>query len=406
MVMTGGLRALSIYEGFFSGGARILHSAVVAGLHEDGGQVHSVLSIHRAMRRETMRQRMQDDHCFRLLSATGVRVASLNRTFDGCAPPPAFSSREVAIAAGHVKRADIVLSLKEQPLHLINRIDGPITPVIVCLHRSDPDNQGGALRQLRAAVAAGRIAAAICCADATRSAYRAAGIPDSLLHTIPNGVDLARFRPVRDATRAAIRRSLGVPAAAALIAFAARYDAMKNVPLFLRSARAFLEREPFGHVMMCGPGMRKANVELCLAIEAIFADAPALRRRLHLLGLRHDMETIYAAADVVTRTSTNGEAAPLSLIEGMMCGAVPVATDVGDCASIVAGHGLIAPPDPDAMAAAWLEAIARRSEYTHSLALTRPRFSHTRMIASYAALISAVSGARRAIAPGSLELGV
>ncbi len=389
--MSGGFRALSIYEGFFSGGARIVHSNVVAGLHEDGSQVHSVLSIHREMRRETIRQRMEDDHSFRLLNAKGVRVASLNRTYDGEVEAPAFSPRQLATAAAHVRRADIVLSLKEQPLRLLNLIAGASKPVVACLHRSDPENQGEALDELKTAVAYGRLAAAVCCADSTLDAYRAAGIPAGLLRVIPNGVDLARFRPVSNGVRAQLRRSLGVSPVDAVVVFAARYDAMKNVPLFLSSALAFLRRVPRGQILMCGPGMRKANADLALAIAATFADAPALRHRLHLLGLRHDMQTVYAAADVVALTSSNGEAAPLCLIEGMMCGAIPVATDVGDCAAIVAGHGLIASPCPDAMSAAWIEAIVRRAEFTQSLLLSRPRFSHTRMIASYATLINRVA---------------
>ncbi len=52
---------------------------------------------------------------------------------------------------------------------------------------------------------------------------------------IPNGVDLGRFRPVRK--RGPLRRSLGVPAKAKVVAFAARYDRMKHVSLFLRSAQ-------------------------------------------------------------------------------------------------------------------------------------------------------------------------
>jgi len=60
-------------------------------------------------------------------------------------------------------------------LHLINRADLPRRPIVVCLHRSDPDGQGAALAELRAAVAAGRVAAAICCADSTKAAYEAAG---------------------------------------------------------------------------------------------------------------------------------------------------------------------------------------------------------------------------------------
>ena len=102
------------------------------------------------------------------------------------------------------------------------------------------------------------------------------------------------------------------------------------------------------------------------------------------------MEIVYAAADVVSLTSSSGEAAPLSLIEGMMCGAVPVATDVGDCASIVAGHGFLTPLDAEAVAQAWSEAVARGPELVPALALSRERFSRTRMIAAYAALIERV----------------
>jgi glycosyltransferase involved in cell wall biosynthesis len=402
--MSGGLRALSIYEGFFSGGARILHSSVVAGLHEDGSQVHSVLSLHRAMRRETMQQRREDDQSFRLLFATGVRISSLSRTYEGCGEPAAYSSREIAQATAHVRRADIVLSLKEQPLRLINLIGGTHKPVIACLHRSDPENQGSALRELTTAVAYGRIAAVVCCAEATRDAYRAAGVPAGLLHVIPNGVDLARFRPVTDSVRARIRRSLRLPADVPVVVFAARFDAMKNVPLFLAAARAYLRRVPAARILMCGPGMRRANTELGRAIDSAFAAAPALRQQIQLLGLRHDMESIHAAADVVTLTSSNGEAAPLSLIEGMMCGAIPVATDVGDCAAIVAGHGLIAAPDPEAVAGAWIEAYARRREFARSLVRSRPRFSQAGMIASYAILITRTAHA--SATRGPLELGV
>jgi Glycosyl transferases group 1/Glycosyltransferase Family 4 len=389
MKMTGILRkprVLSIYEGFFAGGARALHTTVVAGLHVGGGQTHSVLSIHNEMRRETLLQKMDDDARYRELSATGVPVASLGRSPDNC-DPTRFTAAELATAASLATGADIILSLKEQPLHLVNQAGFPRVPVIVCLHRSDAENQGRALDELATAVADGRIVTCICCAESTSASYRAAGIPASMLQVIPNGVDLARFRPAAPRTRARLRRSLGVPPRAAVIAFAARYDHMKNVPLFVRAARAFLKRQPTGYVLMCGAGMSTANTQLRDDIDTAFADAPGLLHRLRLLGIRPDMEAVYAAADVVSLTSSTGEAAPLCLIEGMMCGAIPVATDIGDCAAIVAGHGLITPADPDVISGAWVEAIDRRAEFTPALVRSRARFSHTRMIASYSALI-------------------
>jgi len=140
---------------------------------------------------------------------------------------------------------------------------------------------------------------------------------------------------------------------------------------------------------MCGTGMTAVDQPALSADidDAFGEDREQLADRLHLLGVRRDMETVYAGSDVVALTSSFGEAAPLCLIEGMMCGAVPVSTDIGDSASIVAGHGIVTPPDPDAIASAWTEAVVGRAEFAKAHARSRERFSRTRMIASYAALI-------------------
>ncbi|KUN83454.1 glycosyl transferase family 1 [Streptomyces bungoensis] len=386
---------LSVYEGFFSGGARIVHSDVVRGLAE-GGQSHRVLSIHGEVHREATRQRMEDDACYRSLTAGGVGVTSLGRTaglVDGSVAASVFSGPELAGTARAMAAADVVLSLKEQPLALLNQAGLPRRPVVVCLHRSDPQGQGPALDELRTAIADGTVAACVCCAESTRAAYEAAGVPAELLHVIPNGVDLLRFRPDA-AARLAFRASLGIPPTAPVVVFAARYAPMKNVPLFLRAARAWLARETGGHVVMCGAGMTPANPALAADLELALAGDPRLADRVHLLGVRHDMEAVYAGADVVALTSVSGEAAPLCLIEGMMCGAVPVTTDVGDSAAIAAGHGFVTPPDPGAVALAWTAAAAGRAGLAPALARSRERFSRTRMIAAYAALLDRVHASR------------
>ncbi|MFF4396915.1 glycosyltransferase [Streptomyces sp. NPDC001480] len=381
---------LSVYEGFFSGGARIVHSDVVLGLAE-GGQDHRVLSIHGEVHREETRQRMRDDACYRSLTAAGVGVGTLGRGHIGSDDRPAvFSGPELADTARAMAAADVVLSLKEQPLALLNQAGLPRRPVVVCLHRSDPENQGAALDELKAAIADGTVVACVCCAESTRAAYRDAGIPAGLLHVIPNGVDLFRFRP-DPVRRLALRMALGIPDSAPVVVFAARYAAMKNVPLFLRAARAWLAREGGGHVLMCGAGMTSGNPALAADIGAAFGERGAsLADRVHLLGVRGDMEAVYASADVVALTSSSGEAAPLCLIEGMMCGAVPVTTDVGDSAALVSGHGVVTPPDPDAIAQAWSGAVAGRAGFAPALLRSRARFSRTRMIAAYAELLERV----------------
>ncbi len=392
MRVAGEISVLSLYEGFFSGGARILHSDVLAGLH-GRGQRHRVLSIHGEVFREATLQRMQDDACYRKLVAAGVAVSALR----GSSGPALFGDAELAAVQRDVAGADVVLTLKEQPLRLVNQAGSHGAPVITCLHRSDPENQGAALADLRAAVRAGTIAALVCCAESTRDAYRAAGFPASLFEVIPNGVDLRRFRPDR-AARARVRRTLGIPADAPVIVFAARYDLMKNVPLFLAASAAFLATRPDAHILLCGAGMTPANTDLADDLAGLgLLTSP----RLHLLGVRTDPEVLYAAADIVSLTSSFGEAAPLCLIEGMMCGAIPVATDVGDCASIVAGRGLLTTQEAGAIAAAWTEALARRHEFTPALFASRNQFGRRRMISSYAGLIRRTSrvSARRARLP-------
>jgi glycosyltransferase involved in cell wall biosynthesis len=393
--MTGSMRVLSIYEGFFSGGARILHSDVLAGLHGRRGQQHSLLSIHGEMRREATYQPMHEDACYRRLVAGGVTVSTLGRAAEDRSP---FTPGEVGRVSELAAQTDVVLTLKEQPLGLVNQADLHGRQVIACLHRSDPENQGQALEDLREAAFSGKLAAAVCCAESTRDAYAAVGIPPELLHVIPNGVDLRRFKPSRH-KRAAIRAEFGIPADAPVVVYAARYDKMKNVPLFLAAAREFLDLRPDAHVILCGAGMTHANPGLradlaLLGLAAVDPVADQVRGpraepagRVHLLSVRNDPEAIYAAADVVALTSAFGEAAPLCLIEGMLCGAVPVSTDVGDAASIVSGHGLIAEPDPTALASAWLEALEQHAHFFQAITVNRYKFGRTRMVMAYGSLL-------------------
>jgi glycosyltransferase involved in cell wall biosynthesis len=394
--VTGQTRVLSIYEGFFSGGARILHSDVLAGLHGRRGQQHSLLSIHHEMRREATIQPMQNDACYRRLLADGVSISTLGR---GAGDHSPYTSGELASVAELAWRVDVLLALKEQPLGLLNRAELHGRPVVACLHRSDPENQGDALAELHAAAEAGRLAAAVCCAHSTRRAYAAAGVPEELLHVIPNGVDLRRFRPNRQAG-AAVRARLGIPAEAPVVVFAARYDPMKNIPLFLAAARALRALRPDARLLLCGAGMTAANPALLLDLAAHGLIAG---EGVHLLGLCREPETVYAAADVVALTSAFGEAAPLCLIEGLLCGAVPVTTDVGDCAEIVEGQGLVADPAPDALAHAWLEAIGRRDQFQAAARHHRRRFGRARMISAYGALIHSVHRTSTRSAPYALH---
>ena len=394
------IRVLSLYEGFFAGGARILHTDVVAGLHSGAGQQHSVLSIASAARRDSSIQYLHSDPRYVRLARSGIEVTTLGRLGGTDAPAPAtFTERQLRIASDAVRQADVILSLKEQPIGLLLALRErglmPDIPVAACLHRSDPRHSGPALSWLSEASSTGLLTADISCAQSTSDAYTAFLAPTTERFVIGNGIDTDRFRPGTEDELAATRERFGIPAAAPVVVLAARFDAMKNPGLFLRAAALFSQQRPETHFLVCGAGMTLENDAFRTLVDESGVSGAT---NLHALGLRDDMPAIYQIADIVALTSAFGEASPLCLLEGAASGATPVTTDVGDSALTVNGIGFVTTHDPASIASTWDDVLDRRPELRrHSLA-ARDRFGRQRMIAEYADVVSGLLGSNLAAA--------
>lgn len=375
-----GPRVLSLYEGFFAGGARILHTAVVRGLDATSGQRHRVLSLTNRVQREFTEQAITDDTSYRRLARAGVPIQALDRSSD-----QPISVTQLQMLERAVAQSDVVLSLKEQPLSALSAVGTGGKPLLVALHRSDPEHSGPSLTALTDLWSERALTAAICCSHATQRAYHAAtGIPLSRLPVIENGVDLFKFTPSPD-RRAEVRRRLGIPLDAPVVMLAARFDEMKDVPLFLRAAERFLRTEPRAHFLLCGAGMEPASLGDLLR--------PLPTHQVHPLGIRRDMPGLYNATDLVALTSLYGEAAPLCLLEGMASGAVPVTTDVGDAARIVGDPRLVTSREPQEIADAWSAALAAGEEHHERIARHRQRLSDQRCFDGYARVINATAPA-------------
>ena len=160
---------------------------------------------------------------------------------------------------------------------------------------------------------------------------------------ISNGVDLDRFQPSPQA-RAQVRRELGIPKDAIVIGLVARFDPVKGHDVFLQAAKIALAGENKLHFVLVGDGCMKDNSGLA----PIIADIPA--EQVHLLGRRHDIARLVTAFDIAC-CSSYSEGFPNILIEAMACAVPCVATNVGDCAEIVADTGLVVDAgDPSAFA--------------------------------------------------------
>jgi glycosyltransferase involved in cell wall biosynthesis len=380
---------LTVVEGLWPEGAKSVQADILRGT-QPYDLAHSVLSLHDQTDRDGHRQFIEVDASYTALNDAGVAVQALKGRLYGAEPSPRpMSDPELAVIATHMEESDGVIWHEDSPLRLIRPIvEGGVTVPgsMVSLFRTQPDTKSAGFQGLQWAIQQELVQVCTVDSEAGRAQYEAAGISASNLRVIPNGIDLDRFRPSPEDSRR-VRDDLRILWDAPVVLSVTRDSPEKNIPLFLASARAYLEQEATGHVMAVGAGMDAQNPALMHQIRAQFDEASPLLDRLHLLGKQSDMGAIQAAATVITLTS-EVESYPLSLIEGLSSGAVGVSTDVGDVAEIFddGRHGLITAPNPEAVAAAWVEAYARRQELVVSPA-ARERFGQDRMYKAYAALM-------------------
>jgi glycosyltransferase involved in cell wall biosynthesis len=179
-----------------------------------------------------------------------------------------------------------------------------------------------------------------------------AGYRQSRCVFIPNGVDTDRFQPLPE-ERASLRAALGLPLEATLIGMIARVHPMKDHRTFLAAAAQFRENRPNAHFVLVGPGCDPGAAPLDTMIREL-----GLELHISMLGSRSDLPRIYPVLDLVCLSSAFGEGTPNVLLEALACGVPCVATDVGDCRSIIGQCGRVVPPrEPSALAAAWDEVL-------------------------------------------------
>jgi len=154
---------------------------------------------------------------------------------------------------------------------------------------------------------------------------------------IPNGIDMARYRP-DGAVRAAFRREFGIAPDAVVTIHVARLDPMKD-------HRTFLDA-----------------MALCPALSGIIVglgtDTLQVPPNVKALGVRADVHQLYAAADIVVSTSVFAEGFSNVLAEGMSSGLIPITTAIGDARLIIGDVGVEIPPRDPASLARELNSLA------------------------------------------------
>ncbi|MBW3578442.1 MAG: glycosyltransferase [Actinobacteria bacterium] len=174
-------------------------------------------------------------------------------------------------------------------------------------------------------------------------------VPPRRSLTVGNGVDLERFQPDPDARRA-IRAEMGVPDGGLVVGGVGRRVAEKGINEFAAMARSLAERAVFVWV---GPPDEAKPDHLDEELPGVC-----------FLGLRRDVEAIYAALDVFVLPSYR-EGLSRSAMEAAASGCALVLSDIRGCREIGEDgrHLLLVPPGD---AASLARAVARLLD-DHSL---------------------------------------
>lgn len=335
----------------------------MAGLRQYGHELGAMV-LHRVIERDGVKQLMTDSQNFALLRAAGIPVASLDRQIDATGTVPVYTQEQLDTLTSFVTDKDVITVLEEHPLTALSQLDkDALPPVLVNLYRASDYRTEDQMRELKEAAENGVIAGFTVDADASKDSYVRRGLSPNSITVIHNGVDLEKFAPSQT-QRNRIRNELGIGINDPVIRFVGRNSPEKDIPLFLRSARIYLETVPDGHIIMTGTGLSRENPAIANLLAGIFGKDSNLLTRLHALGLRPDTDrpALYNAADVLALTSAT-ESRPLCITEAQACGlGVAVSTDVGDARIMIGEHGFITSRDPEVIAKCWQEAYAQRKE--------------------------------------------
>lgn len=206
------------------------------------------------------------------------------------------------------------------------------------------------------------------------------GIALKKVVTIYNGIDVDAYKTRRAKTLEVSGLSLKSCSKVVTLVANLRHD-VKNVPMFLRAARAVAAEDANAHFVVAGEG------ELRTALETQ-ARSLGLNGNVHFIGRCDDVPMLLAGSDICVLTS-RAEGFSNSILEYMAAGRPVIATDVGGAAeAIVNGETgyLIDSDDDQALAERLTELLANKADASRmgkrARAVVTKRFSREAQVSA------------------------
>ena len=234
---------------------------------------------------------------------------------------------------------------------LIGRLRG--TPVLMKFHGTDVNDYLNVPSKRWQIIKAVQNSHAVMCASAALGARLVqAGAASQRISVIYNGVDSARFFPMRSTAN---REVLGLPDDAKLLLFIGNLKPSKGCVDLLDAFIHVAATQPQLHLVFIGDGAARGTLTQRAASRGLTA-------RVHLVGkIEHPhLPAWFAACDLFCLPSHN-EGVPNVVLEAMACGVPVLATQVGGIPEVVPDFaGVLVPAqDSPALQAALRAALLR-----------------------------------------------
>lgn len=201
-------------------------------------------------------------------------------------------------------------------------------------------------------IAFGRASAIVANAEAVREHLIARGIASDKIAVIHNGIDISRFDVPVD--RAVVFDRYGLPVDSRIVTLVANLrHSVKNVPMFIRTAKRVTETLPDVHFVVAGEGELRSELEGIAVRVGVAAN-------MHFIGRCDDVPALLGSSFACMLTS-DAEGFSNSILEYMAARRPVVATNVGGAAEAVTPKvtGYLVQRDDDNWAAMHLTDLLR-----------------------------------------------
>lgn len=161
------------------------------------------------------------------------------------------------------------------------------------------------------------------------------GFPSGKLHHIPIGVDTDRFNPKLEGKK--IREEFNIPNNCKVILFAGDLTPYKGAEIMIRSLKLVVKDRVNVRCIMLTKGTYEYEENRRKAVQSLIENL-GLQGKISLLGVRKDIERVYAASDIVVLPFSQSYAlmdTPRALLEAMAMGKPVVTSDVGGISEAV-----------------------------------------------------------------------